>query len=233
MIIKEISFPTAQENIFYDQSMLESAEDGTSGEALRFWEAEKFFIVLGRTSRLEDDINVAEAHKDGVEIIRRNSGGGTVLQGPGCLNYSLILSYERNPLLKNIRKSYEIILGGICQAFNGINIEASFEPISDMVIGGRKFSGNAQARRRRYMLHHGTILYNFPLEKIERYLTIPKEQPPYRKGRTHSDFLINVGTDPHRIKQQIRDVYRPKAESVSNAKGRRLPTQSGKCLGSK
>ena len=209
MIVKDISFSNPQENIFYDETLLESAEDGASGEILRFWEAKEFFVVLGRISKLEGDVKI-EAERDGVEIIRRTSGGGTVLQGPGCLNYSLIFSYKRNPSLKDIGKSYEFILGKICGALRILNVEATFEPISDMAVHGRKFSGNAQTRKRRYMLHHGTILYNFPIEMIEKYLAIPKKQPPYRTGRSHSDFLTNINAGSHEIKQVITSAFRSK-----------------------
>ena len=203
IIVKDLSFLNPQENIFYDETLLESAEDGTQGEVLRFWEAKEFFIVLGKTSKEKDDVKIEEVRKDDIGIIRRPSGGGTVLQGPGCFNYSLILSYKRDPSLKNIKKSYEFILGKICDALVKLNIQAKFEPISDMTVGGRKFSGNAQNRKRRYMLHHGTILYNFPIDATERYLTIPKAQPAYRQGRSHRDFLTNINANPHEIKQVI------------------------------
>jgi lipoate-protein ligase A len=207
MIVKDISFPSAQENIFYDQALLESSEDGESGEALRFWEAEKFFIVLGRTSRLHDDVKIKEAQRDGIEVVRRASGGGTVLQGPGCLNYSLVLSYKRDAALKYIRKSYGFILGNICNALNVSGVNAKFEPISDIVVRGRKFSGNAQMRKRRYILHHGTILYDFPLDIIEKYLKMPKEEPPYRKGRNHGEFLANINLEPRNIKDAIASAF--------------------------
>jgi len=203
MIIKDISFAEAEKNISYDRALLESAESGASGEALRFWEAREFFIVLGRISEARRDIKIENAKQDAIETVRRISGGGTVLQGPGCLNYSLVISYGRNPLLKNIKKSYEIILNRICAALGRLNVRAAFEPVSDMALGGKKFSGNAQARKRKYMLHHGTLLYNFPMEKIERYLTIPKEQPPYRRNRAHRHFLTNIDADPRRIRREI------------------------------
>lgn len=207
MIVKDISFPSAQENITYDEFLLELSETDSQGEVLRFWESEKFFIVLGRVSKPEEDVKMEESRKDGVEIIRRASGGGTVLQGPGCLNYSFIFSYGRDPLLKNIRKSYEVILNKICDSLRKLHIDAKFEPISDMAFYGKKFSGNAQTRRRRYMLHHGTILYDFPIKRIERYLKIPKDQPSYRKSRSHNDFLININIDPSDIKQAITSAF--------------------------
>lgn len=208
MIVKDISYKNALEDIAYDQILLDLAETGLGGETLRFWEAEDFFIVLGRISKLEEDVKLEEVKRDGIEILRRISAGGTVLQGPGCLNFSLILSYEKKPILKDIRKSYEYILSGICRALEKINIEAKFKPISDLTLGGRKFSGNAQARRKKFMLHHGTILYNFPMEMMERYLRLPKNEPLYRNGRRHSDFLTNINSTPDDIKKAIASVFK-------------------------
>ncbi len=203
MIIKDVSFSSAEENILYDEKLLELAENGLSSEALRFWESKDFFVVLGRTSKPDAEVDIAAAEKDNVKIIRRRSGGGTVLQGPGCLNYSLVLSLEHRPVLRDIRKSYESILGWICLSFKNAGVNAEFRVLSDMALSGRKFSGNAQWRKQKYMLHHGTILYDFSIEKIERYLKMPPTEPPYRKGRGHSEFLINIGISADRIKKII------------------------------
>ncbi len=207
MTLKDISFADAHENIFYDQALLESSEGGNSGEVLRFWEASTFFVVLGRASKFEDDIKVEQVRKDDIVVVRRASGGGTVLQGPGCLNYSLVLSIEKEPSLRNIRRSYEYILGRVCHALSGIGIEATFAPVSDIVCQGRKFSGNAQSRRRRYLLHHGTILYNFPVAYMEKYLAIPKKQPAYRKNRNHSEFVTNIDATPSDIKHALASEF--------------------------
>jgi len=203
MLIKDISFSAAEENIAYDEKLLDLAEQGLGNETLRFWESPDFFIVLGRVSKPEIDVKIEETARDGVKIIKRRSGGGTVLQGPGCLNYSLVLSLEKRQELRDIKKSYEFIIGKICGAFNSAGIKAEFEPLSDMALSGRKFSGNAQWRRKRYILHHGTILYNFPIEMIGKYLKMPPAEPPYRKGRSHAEFLANVKMAPVDIKKVI------------------------------
>lgn len=203
MLIKDISFSSAEENILYDEKLLDLAEEGLAGEALRFWESPDFFIVLGRASKPETDVRTDEAARGGIKIIARRSGGGTVLQGPGCLNYSLILSSEKRPELRDIRRSYEFIISKICTSFNNIGVNANFEPLSDIALSGRKFSGNAQWRRKRHILHHGTILYNFPIEMAERYLKMPSAEPPYRKGRSHGEFLTNLGISPPEIKKAI------------------------------
>ena len=84
MIIKDISFASAEENILYDEKLLDLAEQGLSGEILRFWEAPEFFIVLGRISKQEIEVKIEEAAADGVKMIKRCSGGGANSSSRSC-----------------------------------------------------------------------------------------------------------------------------------------------------
>ena len=103
MRLKTISFSTPQENILFDDVLLELAEQQKAPETLRFWESDQLFIVLGKTSKIEDDVFINLVRKDKIPILRRSSGGGTVLQGKGCLNFSLILSKNYHPALQTIK----------------------------------------------------------------------------------------------------------------------------------
>src|SRR3989338_2013917 len=104
MLFKDISFPTPQENILFDDVLLSLAEEGKSESVLRCWESPKMFIVLGRIGKAADDIHIDTVLQDKIPVLRRSSGGGTVLQGKGCLNFSLILSKYDNPQLNDIVK---------------------------------------------------------------------------------------------------------------------------------
>ena len=79
MIVKDISFASVEDNILYDENLFECAETGLGDETLRFWEMPSFCIILGRVSKESLDVKKEEAAKDGVNIVRRMSGGGTVL----------------------------------------------------------------------------------------------------------------------------------------------------------
>lgn len=225
MIRRDISFSNPQENILFDEVLLYLAERGSCGQVLRFWESEVTFIVLGRTSKVEEDITLA-AIKEDIPVLRRFSGGGSVLQGKGCLNYTLILSKELNPEVAGLRSSYQFILSRVSHAFKDINIGILFASISDLIIpeGGRKISGNAQHRGKKFILHHGTILYNFDIALIGRYLKIPKEAPSYRQGRSHKDFLTNVNVASGKIKESLSGAW-----GVEDQNDRLLP-EEGNCL---
>src|SRR5208283_4001102 len=107
MQLRDSSFPTPAENILFDEVLWRLAEKHEAGEFLRFWESAEIFIVLGRGGKSEEDVNAQEAGRDQVPVLQRSSGGGTVVQGPGCLNYTLILSKQKYPLLNDLRASYQ------------------------------------------------------------------------------------------------------------------------------
>lgn len=205
MFLKDITLPTPQENILYDNVLLELAEKGDGGETLRFWESSELFIVLGRICDPATDLRVAKVLADRVPVLRRSSGGGTVVQGKGCLNYTLVLSKER-PEIQDLRRSYRFILGRVTAALKNLGIDAACRPLSDIALAqnNKKISGNAQKRSRKFILHHGTLLYGFDLEKIEKYLTMPKDVPEYRQNRSHSDFVTNIPAEAGALKREIQ-----------------------------
>ena len=110
MLFYDISLKSPSDNLSLDDLLLKQAEQGLIGEALRLWESPQPFLVLGRVSSFEDDVMAENCRRDGLEILRRSSGGGTVLQGPGCLNFTFVLSKKDRPQLQDLHRSYHDIL---------------------------------------------------------------------------------------------------------------------------
>jgi len=132
--------------------------------------------------------------KNRVSLLRRASGGGTVLHGPGNWNYSIALSLEKYPQIFPVKPSYEIFLGFVSRALARQNVETRFAGQSDLVIvtpaGERKISGNSQFRKRRICVHHGTLLHDMEFVlRIAEILPHPPKEPGYREHRAHADFL--------------------------------------------
>ncbi len=101
----------------------------------------------------------------------RCSGGGTVLQGPGCLNYALILRIGSDPHLVNISGANKFIMERNREA---VHLAAGHAPSilghTDLAFGARKFSGNSQRRHKNYLLFHGTYLLDFNIALVGRIL---------------------------------------------------------------
>ena len=182
--------PRAEENIALDTALVRAVEGGAQGETLRLWESPARVVVVGRSGVISNEVEQEACAADGVAVLRRDSGGGAVLLGPGCMSFSLLLSLGRHPGLRNVRLSYVLILGCLARALAVPGLE--IRGVSDLAIGGRKVSGSAQRRGRQALLHHGTLLYEFAPRWVERYLKQPSRQPDYRSGRRHADFLGNL-----------------------------------------
>jgi lipoate-protein ligase A len=207
-----LTLPTLAENIALDEALLMAAESETGHEILRIWEWEAPAAVLGAGGKLAEDVDRDACAKDGVPILRRSSGGGTVLLGPGCLLYSLVLAYDRAAPLRAIATSYEYILDRICAylAVPGLRRAGT----SDLALGGRKVSGNAQQRKRGHLLHHGSLLYDFDAMRAERYLLIPGRQPEYRQQRSHSEFLTNLPLERGDLITSLRAAFAAETETA-------------------
>jgi lipoate-protein ligase A len=210
----ELTLPTLAENLALDEALLLQAEEARDGEILRLWEWPQYAVVMGAGCWLARDVDEAACAADRVPILRRASGGGTVLLGPGCLLYSLVLSYERSEDLQDISTSYGYILNRVRAALQDLLPEIALAGTSDLASAGRKFSGNAQQRKRHHLLHHGTLLVEFDLEQIDRYLRLPERQPDYRNRRDHGAFLMNLRVPAPELVRYLRAVWQAEEETT-------------------
>jgi lipoate-protein ligase A len=214
MLQLDLDLPTPAENLACDEALLDWCEEEPAREVLRFWEGKNYFVVVGYGNKVDTEVNVKTCERDGVPILRRCTGGGTVLQGPGCLNYSLVLNFERRYDLANITSANCAIMKRNAKAIASLlDSKVSVEGHTDLAIGDRKFSGNAQRRKRTHLLFHGTFLLNFDLEKIERYLRAPSREPHYRIRRSHSDFLMCLSLSMTHVKSALASEWRAVEQS--------------------
>src|ERR1043166_119683 len=173
-----LTFSDPARNLACDEAILRFCEEGEDG-ILRIWQPESYFVVLGYSNRMAQEVNVAACEENGIPIFRRFSGGGAVVQGPGCFNYTVVLKRESAAPL-DLRESYGRVLTvhqKVLQKFTASAVE--IQGISDLTVAGRKFSGNAQHRTPKSVLVHGSFLLSFDLTKIESLLRMPSRQPEY------------------------------------------------------
>jgi len=203
----DLTLPSPAENLALDEALLDEINEQGGDPVLRFWESDRHFVVLGLSCRLTDDVDVAACRQDSVPVLRRVSGGGTVLLGPGCLSYALVLPLALHGELASIRSTNHFILERMAKALHRWEPAVAFRGISDLAVEGLKISGNAQRRKRQALLFHGTILYAMPVDVISRYLTHPSRQPEYRAGRSHATFLRTIQAPPQAVKEAIADAW--------------------------
>jgi lipoate-protein ligase A len=227
MQLLDLTFTTPAENLACDEALLDCCESGAGPEVLRFWEPRQHFVVVGYSNRVEREVNVEACRERGIAILRRCSGGGTVLQGPGCLNYALVLRIDSNPALETVTGTNRFVMERNRAALETSLVRSSrreeallpnFQlPTSnlqlrilghtDLAIDGRKFSGNAQRRRGHTILFHGTVLLNFNLKLLNSLLPMPSREPDYRRSRGHADFLMNLNVSASEIKAVLTQTW--------------------------
>jgi lipoate-protein ligase A len=188
------------ENIALDEALLNEAEAaGPAAEFLRIWESSTPLVVLGRSSRVAEEVNLDACRTRGIPVLRRTSGGAAIVAGPGCLMYAVVLSYERRPEARGIHQSHDYVLDRIVAAIREHVPQVAKAGTSDLVLltgtstnTARKFSGNSLRVKRTHFLYHGTLLYDFDLALIPACLCTAPRQPKYRHARDHSDFVANL-----------------------------------------
>ena len=193
MFYCDLTLPTPEANLACDEALLDLCEAGHSPGLLRFWEPSEYFVVVGYANHVATEVNLAFCRQQGIPVLRRCTGGGTVLQGPGVLNYSLVLPCDSPCPLQTITGANRFILERHRSALSAaLSAPVEWHGQTDLAIGGRKFSGNAQRRKKKFLLFHGSFLLNFDLQLIQKTLTLPARQPEYRQGRSHLEFLMNL-----------------------------------------
>jgi lipoate-protein ligase A len=220
MLLLDQTLQTPAENLACDEALLDFFEEKGGDGVLRFWEPGDCFVVVGYANHVEKEVNVTACEAGRIPILRRCSGGGTVLQGPGCLNYSLVLKIEDGGPLANITAANRFIMGRNREAVEKCrmqNAECRIEVqgCTDLVLGRNhktsgsslKFSGNAQRRKKKFLLFHGTFLLNFDIALIDKFLRMPSKEPDYRKGRSHKDFLTNLDLPAEAVKKSLAKVW--------------------------
>lgn len=214
----DLSLASIFENLALDEALLLAAEAGAGGEVLRVWEQPNLAAVLGASGALRQDVDVAACGADAIAIARRATGGGTVLLGPGCLCFSLVLDMEKRRELRGVNGSYRRIMEAAAKAISAALVPCRQSPAaptaevrlagsSDLALSERKCSGNAQKRLRRFLLHHGTLLCDFDLSLLGRYLKHPKKQPDYRRDRPHEAFVANLPCTAAALKESLRTIW--------------------------
>lgn len=201
----DLTFSDAAQNLACDEALLEFFEEARgSDELLRIWQPDQYFVVLGHGNKWRDEVESVACAADAIPVLRRCSGGGTVMQGPGCLNYSLILRQDSFSS-DSVQAAFDFVLHRHRCCLQALTRQpVSVKGQSDLTIGERKFSGNAQYRKREYVLVHGTFLLHYDLSLIDRYLSMPAKQPDYRRQRNHGDFLVNLKIDPAKLRAALR-----------------------------
>lgn len=209
------TLPTLEENLALDEVLLHDVDASPDRVVLRTWRPASWAVVLGRSNPVATEVHVDRCAAEGVPIVRRSSGGGTVLIGPGCLAYSLVLPLSEELRAAGVVEVTQAIMRRLAASLGAFVPGIAVRGTSDLVCGDRKFSGNSQRWLKRAVLHHGTILRELDLARIEWLLRPPSREPDYRAGRTHADFVCNLALQESLVVAAITGSWRGQPGAIA------------------
>jgi len=162
-------------NMAIDRAVLVACSKAKVPPTVRFYTWKPPAISIGYFQSLKEEVDI-EACKDlGVEFVRRITGGGAVFHDKE-LTYSIVIPESNPKVPKNILESYRRICGAVIKGLKQLWIESKYAPINDIIVNNKKISGNAQTRKLKTVLQHGTILMDVDVDKMFKLLKIPDEK---------------------------------------------------------
>ncbi len=215
-LLTDLSPGVPARGLAIDETLLESA-CRWGVETIRLWVNESS-IILGRSQSLSAEVHEDRAQALGIPILRRMSGGGTVVHCTGNLNVTVVL--EKRVSLKNVSAVFAFFGSALARAMADVAPGASARG-NGLYIDGRKVGGAAQARRHQYILYHTTVMTApppIPMAQLLRALS-PDYHPDSVASRPRPVTSLSEQAG-RRI--QPEDVSPPIVESVEQALGERL-----------
>ncbi|HUB92839.1 MAG TPA: biotin/lipoate A/B protein ligase family protein [Candidatus Saccharimonadales bacterium] len=180
-------------NMAIDEVLLERIRKKKSPATIRFYRWSPSAVSIGRFQSMAEEVNMEKCRELGIDYVRRITGGGAVYHDiKGEITYSIVAPEREFP--KGIRESYKEICKPIIEGLAALNITAEFAPINDILVNGKKISGNAQTRRNGVLLQHGTILYSLDVRRMFSVLNVSQEKISDKAVKSVEERVTSVSS---------------------------------------
>lgn len=167
-------------------------------DCFMLWKNEKC-ILIGKYQNTYNEINMEYLKQNNIPVIRRITGGGAVFNDEGNINFTFISCVEDEDCLDFRKFTAPIVL-----ALKKLGVQAELSGRNDLTINDRKFSGNAQFRRKNKVLHHGTLLFSSNLSDLTNALRVNPikiESKAIKSVRNHVTNISEYLKTPMKIEE--------------------------------
>ncbi len=196
-------------NLAAEEYFLEQPEK----EVLILWQNERA-IVVGRNQNTMAEVNSAYVREQDIPVIRRLSGGGAVFHDRGNINYTIIQK-ENGSFFSD----YKFFTEPICAFLKTLGIDAQLSGRNDLLIDGKKFCGNAQARRNGKIMHHGCILFSANVKELAACLNpspLKMESKGVKSIRSHVTNISEHLKSPMTVEDFFHKLFQYFRENTSD-----------------
>lgn len=150
-----------------------------------FWRTDPT-LMIGKYQNVLEEVNMEFAKNHGIHLVRRQSGGGTIYTDRGGWQFSFIQHGNENDI------EFHQYIAPVIDALADMGVSAEFNGRNDLVIGGRKFSGNAQYRLGDTTVHHGSLLFDTDIEMMVASTTVDPHKIISKSIKSVRDRVTNV-----------------------------------------
>ena len=165
-----------------------------------FWIPDDYYLVMGQSNKAEKSLYLDKVASDNIKVVKRPSGGESVILSPKTLVISARLISDK---LENPQVTFRKINGLIIDALEKLGIsDLNYRGISDISIGEKKILGSSIYRKKNIVFYHAVLNLSENTEVISKYLRHPVKEPDYRKGRDHSEFVTNLAEEGYIVNPQ-------------------------------
>ncbi|MDD2813063.1 MAG: hypothetical protein PHF53_06605 [Bacteroidales bacterium] len=194
----------------YDLPDVELINAEATEPGFMIWIPEQTTIVLGQSNEPDLAVHLDRAMADGVPVLKRSSGGQTVILTPQTVVISVRLISHR---LENPQVYFKQINSLIINTLKNIGIKnLDQKGISDITIGEKKILGSSIYRKKSMVFYHAVLNIAEPISSISRYLKHPTREPDYRAGRSHEEFVTSIREagypfTPEQVRQALSETF--------------------------
>ncbi|MFA5045862.1 MAG: hypothetical protein WC542_08025 [Paludibacter sp.] len=154
------------------------------------WIPDKSYIVLGASNKAADALFLEKVKQDDITVLKRPSGGQTVMLTPNNLIISVVFFQPDNLQPKVVFNQINSLIIESLERAGVKNL--AMRGISDIAIDGKKILGSSIYRSKEALLYHAVLNFGEPASTFEKYLKYPSKEPDYREGRKHSEFVTSL-----------------------------------------
>lgn len=182
---------------YYDLPDLEAVKDPSDCGSIFLWQPDRNYIVLGRASNAETSLIKERVTNDGVKVVKRPSGGETVLLTPRMAVFAASMKFVSG---MSTRQVFSMINKNLILKLSGLGIDnLHSKGISDLSIGEKKIAGSSMYLNRGVLYYHAVLNISEEVSMISRYIKHPPREPDYRQGRSHEEFVTSLAKEGYKF----------------------------------
>ena len=185
-----------------DEVLLKKMDEGEMKPTLRFWYRENTSIPMGRFQAYYDEVEHEYVQENGIEVVRRITGGGAMFSEPGkVITYSIYI--PSGQVYDDIEESYQELDEFTVKALRDLGVDVDYVPLNDIEHQNGKIGGGAQIRKDNAVLHHTMMSYDMDTRKMLKALRIGKEKVSDKAIKSAEKRVSSISDHTDRSREEV------------------------------